>query len=663
MTNFNIISKVSLISLSSVLFVSACGGGGSENDSPGNGSGSGATPPPPKIILADYQNEASLSSLSSLDSFLQLGFMAQNDLAFPKTLDTAGEVSCSNGGLFEKTHFDTDSNSKLSSGDTLNITYRECYIGSLADFVDGSVVYTINSYVENEGFDATLDLSDLEIDGSINLDGQVRIEYAETPTNSELSMITLGDVALSFNGEKVLTFYDFEVMKQNDYLTAKYRVNVNGTIDDETIGEAYQVAQIESFSGFFNEYPNEGVVSIFTSSADVVKVSANFVENSMYYDVAYGEESFLVRWEEAIEGALMGVGTQTPDFITPFRSDNFSFAAFIKEASLNNFGLSDSIVMVFSRPVDSASSSYGEASFENFDFPYDRVPADIEINGSMVIVTPKRALEANATYTLSNIEAISTNGQTAFARFSTIKTSNKIIPVVSKQSNLFRYNDTPQLSAIDTVNNTDGVLSFQWKEKSEVGVEFNSPTEAVTTFTVPEGTTEDITVEVVITAPSGYSVTETLSLTYMAPMSTFLSFDSPTGDYIGGGESRVYTEADGVFWISYDVGSPNFIGVSYDGTDWWNLDLAAPANESIDVGVYEEARRYPFQSPTLPGLSFTGSGRGCNQSIGKFEILEMSYDGSGNIQNLAVDFEQSCELTGPLLKGKFRFNSDAPLNK
>ena len=47
---------------------------------------------------------------------------------------------------------------------------------------------------------------------------------------------------------------------------------------------------------------------------------------------------------------------------------------------------------------------------------------------------------------------------------------------------------------------------------------------------------------------------------------------------------------------------------------------------------------------------------------GRFEIFELSYNESGKLESLAVDFEQSCELTNPTLKGQFRYNSNRPLN-
>jgi hypothetical protein len=104
------------------------------------------------------------------------------------------------------------------------------------------------------------------------------------------------------------------------------------------------------------------------------------------------------------------------------------------------------------------------------------------------------------------------------------------------------------------------------------------------------------------------------------------------------------------------------LSVSIRTNTWWTLDIAAPKGEKLALKKYENATRYPFQSPDTAGLSFTGDGRGCNNSLGSFEILELVYDANNNVEKLAVNFQQSCENTNPLLIGLLRVNSSAKLN-
>ncbi len=107
---------------------------------------------------------------------------------------------------------------------------------------------------------------------------------------------------------------------------------------------------------------------------------------------------------------------------------------------------------------------------------------------------------------------------------------------------------------------------------------------------------------------------------------TFLSFSSDPGDYIGGGQSRYFTPDTAAFQARADD-TNRYVNVSvfpFDG-GFWYLDLAAPQGQPLVPGVYEGAARYPFQSPSQPGLSFVGDGRGCNTVTGRFQVLEALY--------------------------------------
>jgi hypothetical protein len=83
----------------------------------------------------------------------------------------------------------------------------------------------------------------------------------------------------------------------------------------------------------------------------------------------------------------------------------------------------------------------------------------------------------------------------------------------------------------------------------------------------------------------------------------------------------------------------------------WTLDLAAPQGQQLGPGTYLNATRYPFQAPTVPGLSFSGDGRGCNMLSGQFTITDVVYGADGSIQRLIANFEQHCEGGGAALRG------------
>jgi hypothetical protein len=140
---------------------------------------------------------------------------------------------------------------------------------------------------------------------------------------------------------------------------------------------------------------------------------------------------------------------------------------------------------------------------------------------------------------------------------------------------------------------------------------------------------------------------------------TALVLNSEPGDYIGGGIDQTFTEEDGAFTARRNL--PNVISISFDGgPHWWFLDFAAPMDVPLAVGVYDEATRFPFQSPTKPGLSVSGEGRGCNELTGQFEVLEVVYSPAGDVERFAATFEQHCEGMEPALTGSILINSTLP---
>ncbi len=129
----------------------------------------------------------------------------------------------------------------------------------------------------------------------------------------------------------------------------------------------------------------------------------------------------------------------------------------------------------------------------------------------------------------------------------------------------------------------------------------------------------------------------------------------------------------GIFFTdrNFDKG----VTITYDDGNYWRFDFAAPTydpltntnnGQNLAVGFYNNATRFPFNSPTRPGLDFSGHGRGNNTLGGWFNVLELAFDNLGNVQRFAVDFRQYDEsenMTGPSTYGSLRINSTIPVNQ
>lgn len=148
-----------------------------------------------------------------------------------------------------------------------------------------------------------------------------------------------------------------------------------------------------------------------------------------------------------------------------------------------------------------------------------------------------------------------------------------------------------------------------------------------------------------VVAPSFASVAQT----------TALVLASQPGDPIGEGITRTFQSTDGTFAVSNAGSSGVFI--TFDGAEDhdWFLTFLGPVARPLTTGIYENATR--IQSPVGSGLNVFGEGRGCNQSQGRFEVLEIEYGPNGQVDRFAATFEQHCEDSVRALTGVVLLNS------
>jgi len=131
--------------------------------------------------------------------------------------------------------------------------------------------------------------------------------------------------------------------------------------------------------------------------------------------------------------------------------------------------------------------------------------------------------------------------------------------------------------------------------------------------------------------------------------STYLKVLSTSGDYIGQGKRYEYDSK-----VMDFKPAEGLVSVHVDN---WRLEIAPGKGRILKVGEYENAKRYPFND-TMPGINFSGNGRGANAIDGKFVIWEFVIQG-GKVTNLAIDFIQRSESkTAAPLVGMLRYNSN-----
>ncbi len=137
------------------------------------------------------------------------------------------------------------------------------------------------------------------------------------------------------------------------------------------------------------------------------------------------------------------------------------------------------------------------------------------------------------------------------------------------------------------------------------------------------------------------------------PLRTSVTMVSDPGDYIGGGQARVFHTGNAEVTVS---GSPEYLNVSVSGGslgDSFGLTFAAPPGKRLKPGFYDGAQRAPFREAGRPGIDISGDGRGCNTIEGRFDVKDI-VTGGGEIQRLWITYEQHCEGGTSALFGEVR---------
>lgn len=134
----------------------------------------------------------------------------------------------------------------------------------------------------------------------------------------------------------------------------------------------------------------------------------------------------------------------------------------------------------------------------------------------------------------------------------------------------------------------------------------------------------------------------------------FVYLNSMPGDYIGGGTTRTFTDANAVLKVTA-IGAR--LQVNVNGDSWWSGDFAGMNTLSqLQPGYYGNLQRYPFHNPVRGGLSWSGDGRGCNTLGGWFVVDKVSYV-QDQLSEIDLRFQQNCEGGSAALRGRIRWSA------
>ena len=609
---------------------------------------------------------------SAKESYLQLTELARQSINNITQINDENRVVCYNGGLETITHNDTDSNGLVSTGDSLRVDYEDCLSSVLDAYVQGSLTINITlASVGDKTIAGTLNLDDLVISdrydsaATITVDNIIEFTLSETNTTRNYTANTPQTLTFSLLNVPFLQISQLDVVKSQDLRTGRYSITVDAELFEPLTNASFTVDTITPISGFFNEYPNIGEIRMTDKdSNEVFGFTPNNVIDSDNFNLVIDGIEYKQRWNNILEGTLFSLDGKD-SFLSEYRVDNFQNLGVIDNFLVFSDIDAPLVRFAMNRPI--ARILETEIQFRSGSFIQDNVPATISIDGGLVTLTPTRPLLPATNYTISSFSMVDEFGTSAYNFFYEFMTSDAVIPKLTASSRAYRQNDYPILDASESEINQGTQINYLWEEISDVGIVFTDVTAAITSISIPNNVansvTDDIEIRLTVSNESGRMAQTQITLSHQSTPASYISLDSDVGDYIGQGQMWFMDRAVG-FNTDATNTSPNELVLNYDGIDgYWSMHIQSPDDGPLAIGVYEEARRWPFQPPGVAGFDFSGDGRGCNTSSSSFEILEIAYDAQGVLSQLSVDFVQNCEsATNAVLRGQVRFNSSLRIN-
>jgi hypothetical protein len=129
----------------------------------------------------------------------------------------------------------------------------------------------------------------------------------------------------------------------------------------------------------------------------------------------------------------------------------------------------------------------------------------------------------------------------------------------------------------------------------------------------------------------------------------YVYLQSDSGDYIGGGRTYSYTNADTLITPS---NSGLTIDVGVQGNQGWNGTFLLPsAARTLQAGYFKDLTRTPFADSAVGGVEWSGEGRGCN-AIKGWVVIDKVELSNGVMTALDLRFEQHCEGGSSALHGQ-----------
>ncbi len=712
-------ARVCLCAATMILALQGCGGGGGG----GGGSSDPSTPIGPGIdtpLALSTGNFAAVSmqGLRIPEAVLKVGQHAVSEvMRIARNGSLQMDVKCSDISVAHYGLTDADGNGVPSAGDSLQIDYSRCSIDYLDGVFTGTVVIRLTSVddAQHGAVSGTIDfgaglapmssaqgkwLGTVNFNRTVTVLGE-QLNVDATAADDLRRVYRLPRGASSIDQREAYRQLHLARSLRRD--VARMGVSGSLVLASELLGGRVDIAIDPTMGGYLATYPDTGSARItgaansrITLPADPAGGASLMAQLDANGDGA-ADGSATISWGSTIAGFLWSEQNNAMEGSLSVRNDAYlmliSKPDFIQTRGVD---LSQPLRLQFNRPVDAGTVLY--ARLEDHGAMYDGqygttrdllsdewpvVAADVSVQGAMILIRPQAPLRDGHFYQLlvSNIgdfvnaQAVTVRGADGLAQInldvqaSVFNTDDMLWAAVSGAGtrSVVMPNRPVTLTATMPLA-TSMPLRYQWTQLSGPTLVLGAPNGASTSVQWADAGATGIgraMLQLTVTDNVGRtSITPVeMQVANLESVTTSLYFQSEAGDFIGGGKTRVYSPQTGTFTTDTTRG---YLTVAY--TDvvpgvGWSLQLRAPGDGVPPVGSYNNAVDMANLQTVSAEMNFGGSGSDCGLLAGNFQVLELQLDGTGVVQRLAVDFDQTCTQsnTPAPLRGSIRINSSLPI--
>jgi len=659
----------------------ACGGGGGASTSSSSGTAPPVQAPPisaPLLLTSTNAGDASGLAFAYGALAVTMGQLAVDWTARAESSGTRSfNTSCTGGGSASGILTDSDGDGRAGPGEHVTVTLTGCYVKELDDTMDGSVTITLTTPAANQQRAGIVTFGGFKSgDANLSLEiiGALRFDYSAGHLSKFLHV---GSDAQSFgmrvsDGTKTttdtLTALDAQHETRLDTMRATTSMRFN--LDSTLLGGTLAVTTGTPWTSWFDAYPDAGQLDLAGASGSKAGLRARAGDSTA--DVLLGNA---VAHVTSIEGPdVLWTGAPwlpqvaAADHFATKRSFDFPFSV-LRQPDPATFLPNGTLTWLYSRPIDATSIT--SATFVQRSGPVnttiEEVPATVTVEGGLLTIAPTRQLQPGIDYELqlsspSRSLSDKTGATLEFPWFAgTVARTISASVIPAAPPLLLGADATLVLDASGSTANGVPVASTHWRQLSGPALSFSDPTAARVTVAPATRSNGTAVVELEVANAAGDVDRKTISLTVAADQTQSLV-------------------------LSYRIASqPLIIAAGSDPDQSGSYARRLPDRNVLDImmGFRQVQQREVLQRIILgtaepviwrSGLKLTYSGNGntpadaaggwmgcvSTNHTGTVTFLDYAQDAEGNLERLALDFDDTCETT-TVTQGSIRYHSAIPI--